>query len=86
VSAVQAHDFDLFGMSASSDERLDQIAPMIMSVRKASRNRDITVMVGGRLFVERPELVAKVGADAMAADARQAVLGAEGAVRRLASR
>ena len=86
VSAVQAHDFDLFGMSASSDERLDQIAPMIMSVRKASRNRDITVMVGGRLFVERPELVAKVGADTMAADARQAVLGAEGAVRRLASR
>ena len=30
--------------------------------------------------------VAKVGADTMAADARQAVLGAEGAVRRLASR
>jgi methanogenic corrinoid protein MtbC1 len=86
VSAVQAHDFDLFGMSASSDEQLDQIAPMIMSVRKASRNRDITVMVGGRLFVERPELVTKVGADAMATDARQAVLGAEGAVRRLASR
>jgi len=86
VSAVQAHDFDLFGMSASSDERLDQIAPMIMQVRKVSRNRDITVMVGGRLFVEGPELVAKVGADAMATDARQAVLGAEGAVRRLASR
>lgn len=86
VSAVQAHDFDLFGMTASSDERLDQIAPMIMSVRKASRNRDITVMVGGRLFVERPDLVARVGADAMATDARQAVLGAEGAVRRLASR
>ena len=86
LSAVQAHDFDLFGMTAGSDERLDQIAPMIMSVRKASRNRDITVMVGGRLFVDRPELVAKVGADTMAADARQAVLGAEGAVRRLASR
>jgi methylmalonyl-CoA mutase cobalamin-binding subunit len=86
VAAVQAHEFDLFGMSASSDERLDQIAPMIMSVRKASRNRDITVMVGGRLFVERPELVAKVGADAMATDARQAVLGAEGAVRLLAAR
>lgn len=86
VSAVQAHHFDLFGMTASSDERLDQISPMIMSVRGASRNRDITVMVGGRLFVERPELVAEVGADAMATDARQAVLGAEGAARRLASR
>lgn len=86
VAAVQAHRFDLFGMTCSSDERLDQIAPMIMSMRRASRNRDITVMVGGRLFVDRPELVAVVGADAMATDARSAVLEAEGAVRQLASR
>ena len=86
VSAVQAHHFDLFGMTAGSDDRLDQIAPMVMSVRKASRNRNITVMVGGRLFIERPELVAKIGADAMATDARQAVLVADGAVRQLARR
>jgi MerR family transcriptional regulator, light-induced transcriptional regulator len=86
MSAVQAHHFDLFGMTAGSDDRLDQIAPMVMSVRKASRNRDITVMVGGRLFVERPELVAEVGADAMATDARQAVIVADGAVRKLARR
>ena len=86
VGAVQAHRFDLFGLTASSDERLDQIAPMIMSIRRASRNRDISVMVGGRLFQERPELVAKIGADAMAADAREAVLKAEVAVRQLAHR
>lgn len=84
VGAVKAHRFDLFGMTASSDERLDQIAPMIMSIRRASRNRDISVIVGGRLFVERPELVAKIGADGMAADAREAVLKAEVAVRQLA--
>lgn len=86
LSTVKAHEFDLFGVSASSDERLDQIAPMIMWVRQASRNRDINVMVGGRLFLERPELVQEVGADRMATDARQAVLEAEGAVRRLAPR
>jgi methanogenic corrinoid protein MtbC1 len=57
-----------------------------MSIRQASRNRDITVMVGGRLFLERPELVAKVGADAMATDARQAVMVADGVVRQLARR
>ena len=84
LGAVQTHRFDLFGMSASSDERLDQIAPMIMSIRRASRNRDIRVMVGGRLFVERPDLVAKIGADVMATDARDAVLKAEVAVRELA--
>lgn len=37
----------------------------------------ITVMVGGRVFVEHPESVAAVGADATAANARQAVLQAE---------
>lgn len=84
LGAVQTHRFDVFGMTASSDERLDQIAPMIMSIRKASRNRDINVMVGGRLFLERPELVAQIGADAMATDAREAVLKAEVAVRELA--
>jgi len=43
-------------------------------------------MVGGRLFLERPELVARIGADAMAADAKEAVLKAEVAVRQLAHR
>lgn len=84
VSAVQAHRFDLLGLTCSSDERLDQIAPMIMYIRKASRNRDLQVMVGGLLFVQRPELVAKVGADAVAYDAKEAVLKAEAAVRQLA--
>jgi methanogenic corrinoid protein MtbC1 len=86
IGAVQAHHFDLFGMTVSSDEHLDQITPLIMSVRRTSRNRDINVMVGGLLFIERPELVAKVGADGMATDAREAVLKAEGAVRQLARR
>jgi len=84
IGAVQAHRFDMFGMTCSSDERLDQIAPMIMSIRRASRNRDINVMVGGLLFLERPELVAKIGADGMASDAKEAVLKAEAAVRQLA--
>ncbi|MBL8559053.1 MAG: cobalamin B12-binding domain-containing protein [Hyphomonadaceae bacterium] len=86
VGAVQAHHFDLFGLTASSETHLDQISPLIMSVRRASRNRDINVMVGGLLFVERPELAAKVGADGTATDAREAVLKAEGAVRQLARR
>jgi len=86
TGAVHAHRFDIFGMTASSDDRLDQIAPMIMSIRRASRNRDISVIVGGLLFLERPELVAKIGADAMASDASEAVLTAEVAVRQLAHR
>lgn len=86
VHAARSHVFDVFGMTASSEDRLDQLAPTIMSVRAMSRNRDISVIVGGRLFIERPDLVARVGADAMASDALEAVLKAEGAVRQLARR
>lgn len=86
MGAVKAHRFDVIGLTASSEDRLDQIAPMIMSIRSASRNRDIRVMVGGRLFLERPDLVAKIGADDLAVDAKEAVLKAEVAVRQLAHR
>ncbi len=86
AAAAQAHRFDVFGVTASGDNCLEQIAHFIMSVRRASKNRDISVLVGGRLFLARPELVAEVGADTMAADAQEAVMCAEAAVRRLAAR
>ncbi len=80
-ATVATHWFDVFGMTVSCMERLDHVAPIIMSVRRASQNRDICVMVGGRLFIERPELADEIGADICAADAAEAVLRAEGAVR-----
>ena len=78
--------FDIFGMTASCDTRADRLEPIIAAVRRASVNKEILVYVGGRLFEERPELVSAVGADGTAADAKDAVLMADGAVRRLASR
>lgn len=35
-------------------------------------------MVGGKLFIEQPDLVAKIGADFTAADGKQAVVMVEG--------
>jgi hypothetical protein len=43
-------------------------------------------MVGGPVFIEHPELVAQVGADATAADAWQAVVQAQGLLSRSAVR
>lgn len=53
---------------------------VIEAARGASRNRDLIVMVGGPLFIENPELVALVGADATARDAKEAVLRADAMV------
>jgi len=49
----------------------------ICALRRASRNREIGVLVGGPLLIEKPELAEIVGADATAADGPQAVLRAE---------
>lgn len=78
--------FALAGISVSCTTRLDTIAATIHALRQASRNRALGIMVGGPLFVEHPELVAQVGADAMAVDGRHAVVQADGLIGLMAGR
>ncbi len=69
--------FALVGFSLSGDKRLDALASSIRSVRRASCNRGIGVLVGGPVFVGHPELVSLVGADATAQDGRLATVQAQ---------
>ncbi|MGQ0455690.1 MAG: cobalamin B12-binding domain-containing protein [Hyphomicrobium sp.] len=71
---VSTHKFDVVGFSLSCEVHLDALKAAIQLTRKHSKNRSVGIMVGGRLFNERPELVAVVGADATAADGREAIL------------
>lgn len=64
--------FDVVGLSAGSQSRLDALAAMIVRIRVASRNREVGVIVGGPIFVAHPEYCGRVGADAAATDAREA--------------
>lgn len=68
---------DVIGLSISRDCLLDSLASDIQRLRRASRNKALLILVGGRVFVENPGLVASIGADATAPDARTAVLVAE---------
>jgi methanogenic corrinoid protein MtbC1 len=70
--------FDVAGFSIGSDSLIDGLTRSIRDVRRASRNRDLGVMVGGPLFLHRPDLVMRVGADTAAADAPNAVRQASG--------
>ncbi len=69
--------FDVVGLTLSSGTRLDQLATAIRSVREASCNSAIGVMVRCPVFLEHPELVPQVEADASAVDAATAVLLAQ---------
>jgi len=80
VAAVRAEAFDVIGLSASCDARLDELALTIRAVRRASVNRHIGVLVGGPLFAAHPEHLHFVGGDAIAGDARESPVQAQGLV------
>ncbi len=64
--------FDVLGLSAACSVSRDEVASEIETFRKASRNRELLILVGGRLFVVEPTLVGQVGADGVATDAQTA--------------
>ena len=70
---VSEEHYDFVGLSLSGETLVDAMFTTIGALRAASQNRHLYVMVGGVIFSERPELVAKCGADAYAADAAGAV-------------
>ena len=80
IEAVRAEAFDVIGLSASCEGRLEELAVTIRAVRRASANRGIGVLVGGPLFSAHPEHLHFVGADAIAGDARESPVQAQGLV------
>ncbi|MEM9355100.1 MAG: cobalamin B12-binding domain-containing protein [Pseudomonadota bacterium] len=65
--------FDVIGLSASTTQSVVALETEIRSLREASSNPAIFVLVGGAIFAEDPELYRVVGADSAASDATQAV-------------
>ncbi len=77
VAIVRNEWFSLVGLSASSERTVSDLVSVISAIRQASRNAAVVVLVGGNVFLEHPDFVALVGADATAIDAQQAVIQAE---------
>ena len=69
--------FDVIGFSVSAERHLDCVEQQIVALRRHSRNSDVKVLVGGRVFNNRPDLCVLVGADATARDGEGAVRLAE---------
>jgi MerR family transcriptional regulator, light-induced transcriptional regulator len=72
--------FDLVGLSTGTEYKIETMTQAIAALRRASRNSEIVVMVGGPIFVSNPEIAVTVGADFTSLDAVQAVSKAETAV------
>ena len=74
---VNDDSFDVIGFSLSRESLVDSLKQEICSVRRASRNPALQILVGGRVFAENTRLVGEVGADIFAQDAKQAIAKAQ---------
>lgn len=81
---VRAEAFHLVGLSLSQESQVELAKSIIEGVRRASCNRAISVMVGGRLVNDHPEIVRRIGADGAGGHGLQAVERAENLVAPLA--
>jgi methanogenic corrinoid protein MtbC1 len=77
VALVAGRAFDIVGLTVSVERHVAPLENSISALRRASRNPDVIVLVGGRVFTERPGLAAEIGADGTAADGALAVRLAE---------
>lgn len=64
--------FDAAGFTVAAEERLGALTALIKRVREASINPRLCIMAGGSLFLQRPDLLARVGVDVVVEDVGQA--------------
>lgn len=72
AALVRSEWFDVVGISVGTEARLDWLKSGIGAIRNASRNRGISVLVGGPGLAADMARVREVGADGTASDAQQA--------------
>ena len=86
LGVVRKQWFSVIGVSLSCESRMEEVKPLIAAAREQSRNKAVSIMVGGQPFIGHPERVAAVGADATASDGRRAALEANRLVGSIARR
>ncbi len=69
MALVRAGWWDVVGLSVASENSLLTARRLIATARRLSSNPHLVVLVGGRVFTEHPDLVARVGADGHTASA-----------------
>jgi MerR family transcriptional regulator, light-induced transcriptional regulator len=77
VNMVQCQPFAVVGFSLSHADLLGNLKTAIAKVRKFSINRDVLIVVGGRVFDGKMDVAVDIGADAAFADAAEVIAFAD---------
>lgn len=83
AKVVSETHFDMVGLSLSGGALIEPFLSAIRTIRRETANRGVKVIVGGHLFVERPDLIETCGSDAYAVDAPATVRIANGWAKQL---
>jgi signal transduction histidine kinase len=86
VQIVEARRADVLAVSATLPSHVSAVARLIAAVRESPAGARTRILVGGYPFNVDPDLWRRVGADAYALDAREAVAVAERLVRETGGR
>lgn len=73
LKAVEEHEADVLGISATMLFNIPQVRRLIAEVRQGFAARPPRIIVGGSAFHHSPELWREIGADGYASDLREAV-------------
>lgn len=71
---VRSLHFDVVGLSAGCEASLKAMSKMIEALRKISLNSSVAILVGGPIFLDKPNLATHLGADETAKDGSEAIL------------
>ena len=63
VGKAHGEWFDLIGLSVGGDHKLEALTQAIAALRRASRNAEALIMLGGPILASNPEIAVAVGAD-----------------------
>ncbi|MCU0976076.1 MAG: cobalamin B12-binding domain-containing protein [Steroidobacteraceae bacterium] len=72
AALVRGEWFAVVGLSLACERHIGALRDTIRAIRRASRNCEIGVLVGGPMLLARPELALEIGADGTAEDGRSA--------------
>ncbi|MGV3512840.1 MAG: cobalamin B12-binding domain-containing protein [Novosphingobium sp.] len=77
LQIIAERQFDVIGLTVSCDCTNGHLADLISAIRSVSKAPRVRVFIGGRMVNANPGIVAEVGADGTAPDARSALALAE---------
>lgn len=77
LDAVRTEWFDVIGISIGAEFQIEGLPSVILALKRASHNSGVRVLLGGPVASLNPDLHTRLGADATAFDAHEALSVAE---------